>query len=115
MDADRRVSPVFCLEKTRVYGPGVEPGNQSTESVSFSIETMDSVGELWTTAEDVRVTAKDPSGRNLRCKVFHVKQATYQVSLVRAVAGTYRVDVAINNASLPTPFLVQVDQVSKCV
>ncbi len=95
-----------------MFGPALEAGPQSSENITFSVETCDTNGDLWTSAEDVRVVVKDPVGRNVRCKVFHVKQALYQVSFVRAISGIYKIDVSINSGSIEgSPFSVTVSQV----
>jgi hypothetical protein len=45
-----------------------------------------------------------------------VKQASYQVSYVRAIAGTYKIDVSVNGNSVKgSPFAVVASQVRNLV
>lgn len=82
--------------ESHVSGEGIEDGVQSMSPVTFVVETRDSKGNLWTTAEDVEAIIRDPSGKKVRCKTFHTSQGRYEVSYKRPYAGTYNVQVKVS-------------------
>jgi ankyrin repeat protein len=107
-----RGSVLLAARACTVSGVGVTGGPQSMEPVTCTLETIDNRGELWTTAESVAAIVRDPLGKKLRVKVFHVKPGRYDITYPRALAGRYTIDVTVNDQKAgASPYSVVATQV----
>uniref|UniRef100_A0A6B2L2H7 Uncharacterized protein n=1 Tax=Arcella intermedia TaxID=1963864 RepID=A0A6B2L2H7_9EUKA len=93
-----------CPSLSYAKGPGLEPGNKSTDPAEFTIYAILPNGKPKKTGGDADlfdVTVEDQNGDLMPVTITDNKDGTYHVSYQPKDPGTYHVDVVERNPSNP--------------
>jgi len=116
-----------CPSKSYAKGPGLEPGNKSTDDCEFTIYAVTPDGKPKKSGGDLfDVFIEDPNNQLLSPEITDNGDGTYNVKYSPTDPGTYNIDVVERNPAKPlfydhlknSPVTVQIDpgvDASQCI
>lgn len=112
----KNLDPDFT--KCRAYGPGLEPGNTTSEPAKFTVEIRNGNGDLVKKpGNPVAVDVTDPDGSEISVKLSDNDDGTFAVEYYPKDPGVHTVNVLLGHPFNPlnydhikdSPFKVNID------